>query len=62
MADYNIEKLRQALSDANFPASKEEILTQLEVERGEEHRWAEDFLATLPDRTYDDPEDIIKEL
>ena len=62
MTDFDIDKLRRALEDINYPASKEEIISQLEVESGKEHRWAISFLGTIGDRTYDSADDIVKEL
>ncbi len=60
MARVNPIKLQKALGGMNYPASKEDLVEHAEGQDADEEVLS--FLRDLPDRTYETPADVNKEM
>ena len=60
MADVNPIKLQKALGGVDYPASKEDLIKNAEGKDADEDVLS--FLRDLPDRKYETPADVNKEM
>lgn len=60
MADVNPIKLQKALGGVDYPASKEELIKNAEGKDADKDVLS--FLRGLPDRKYETPADVNKEM
>lgn len=60
MADVNPIKLQKALGGVDYPASKDELVKNAEGKDADDDVLS--FLKDLPDRNYETPADVNKEM
>ena len=60
MADVNPIELQKALGGMNYPASKEDLVKHAKGEDADDEVLS--FLRDLPDRNYETPADVNKEM